>query len=292
MDTTNTAKSFRDKWTNNIDLAFGNTQLETSDIGKWILSRNGWNDHAGLQSFLASKGRLLDAGCGNGRVTALLATWAAADAEVVGIDLVAADVASSNLRDFKNVRIQDGDLLGSLQSLGKFDFVYCQEVLHHTGNAEKAFYNLCSLLDEGGEIAIYVYRLKAAIREFTDDFVRERIAGMSYGDAMQVCEEITDLGKALSEQEGFVDVPSVGILGIEGGRYTVQRFVYHFFAKLFWNPELDHAANVAINYDWYHPENCSRHSEEEVLQWFRQAGLEVVHRCVDPYGITVRGRLI
>jgi hypothetical protein len=52
---------------------------------------------------------------------------------------------------------------------------------------------------------------------------------------------------------------------------------------------MDSEANAAINYDWYHPQLCSRHTLEEVENWFEKANLSVVHRNVDPYGITVRG---
>jgi len=79
------------------------------------------------------------------------------------------------------------------------------------------------------------------------------------------------------------------VLGIEAGEYDLQRFIYHFFMKCFWNPELSVEENVAINYDWYHPEDCTRHELPEVLGWFAEAGFAVSHSHVDPYGITVRG---
>jgi hypothetical protein len=93
----------------------------------------------------------------------------------------------------------------------------------------------------------------------------------------------------LSEVDAEVDVPAVELLGIEAGRYPVQRLVYHVFMKCFWNAEMDWSENVAINYDWYHPEQCMRYSVEEVREWFARAGLAVVHEHVDPYGITMHG---
>jgi hypothetical protein len=44
------------------------------------------------------------------------------------------------------------------------------------------------------------------------------------------------------------------------------------------------------DHDWYHLQECSRHTLDEVLGWYAGAGLEVVHQHVDPYGITVRGQ--
>jgi SAM-dependent methyltransferase len=154
----NTAQSFRDKWERNPSLALAATLNERSDIFKWILERNGFRGGEELSRFLSGKTRILDAGCGNGRVTALLRKFSDADkTRIVAIDLVAADVARENLADARGVTVHKKDLLGDLSDLGRFDFIYCQEVLHHTRDAEGAFRNLCALLEPGGDIAIYVY---------------------------------------------------------------------------------------------------------------------------------------
>ncbi len=286
----NTRRSFDDKWHRNEQLAFAETLREDSHIHRWILNRNGHSSNAQLKAFLSSKRRILDAGCGNGRVTALLRECAPPGALVMGIDLVAADVAQRNLARYANVEVRGGDLLGDLSALGRFDFIYCQEVLHHTGDPRRAFLNLCDLLVPGGEIAIYVYKRKAPAREFVDDYVRGRIAALPYDEAMKVCRDITELGRTLSESAAKVKVPAVPALGIEPGEYEVQRFVYHFFMKCFWNPDLSFDENVAINYDWYHPQLASRHTAGEVAGWFREADLEIAHECVDHYGITMRGK--
>ncbi len=289
-DPNNTERSFRDKWEKNSDLAFDHTLSESSDIGGWILNRNGWRTHAGLSAVLAGKKRILDAGCGNGRVTALLCAHREPGAKVTGIDLVAAKVAEQNLHGTPDVEFRAKNLLEDLSDLGAFDFIYCQEVLHHTGDAEAAFRNLVARLAPDGEIAIYVYKVKAPVREFTDDHVRAKIANMPYEEAMAACRQITQLGKALAENAGTVTVPAVDVLGIEAGEHTFQRFVYHFFAKLFWNPDLSFEDNAAINYDWYHPQDCTRHTADEVRGWFEGCELELTHEFVDPYGITMHGR--
>jgi SAM-dependent methyltransferase len=287
--TDNTQRSFWEKWKNNEDLAFKVTLDPKSEIHRWILSRNGFDTDADLSGHLSRCRRILDAGCGNGRVTALLRRLAPPEAKVIGVDLVAADVARRNLAELPNVRIEEADLLGDLRGLGRFDFIYCQEVLHHATDPRGAFLNLAGLLAPGGEIAIYVYRKKAPVREFTDDFVRSRIADMPYEQAMAVCRAITEMGRALSGIEGTVRVPEIPVLGIEAGEYSAQRFIYHFFCKCFWNTELKFEENAAINYDWYHPQIATRHTLDEVRAWFATAKLDVIHECVDPYGITVRG---
>ena len=72
------------------DLAFRQTLTPGSDIQTWILGRNGWGSPDGLATYLAGRSRILDTGCGNGRVTALLSQHADPDADVVGVDLTAA----------------------------------------------------------------------------------------------------------------------------------------------------------------------------------------------------------
>ncbi|HUZ59154.1 MAG TPA: class I SAM-dependent methyltransferase [Hanamia sp.] len=293
MAENNTAQSFSDKWHKNTALAFENTLNPDSETFKWITERNGFKNKNELRKYLNSKKRILDAGCGNGRVTALLRTYSdPKTTEIVGIDLTAADVAEKNLAGYKNVKFYKKNLLDDLTSLGKFDFIYCQEVLHHTGNARKGFDNLVELLEPGGEIAIYVYKQKAPAREFVDDFIREKIVGMDYETAMKHCRQITELGKALTDQNIKLTIPEVDLLQIKCGEYDLQRFIYHFFAKIFWNYEYSFEDNAVINYDWYHPQDCTRHTIEEVRNWFTQNELKINREYVDFYGITMRGENI
>ena len=281
--------SFRDKWEKNARLAFTETLREGSDIFQWILSRNGFRSADGLRVYLTSKKRILDGGCGNGRVTALLHRYAPTDAEIVGIDLTAAHVARANLAGLDRISILSKDLLVDLDDIGFFDFIYCQEVLHHTADPKTAFLNLCKRLTPKGEIAVYVYKLKAPIREYADDMIRDAISKLSYEKALLAMKEVTSLGHALSGLNMKVTVPEVKVLGIEAGEYDIQRFIYHFFLKCFWSPNLTFEENAAINYDWYHPQLCTRHTPDEIKGWFAAAGLDVVHQYVDHYGITMRG---
>ena len=283
-----TRTSFTDKWENNRKLAFSETLDEASDIFKWILTRNGLSSTADLRAWLSTRKRILDAGCGNGRVTALLLKYAPESAHVTGVDLSAAEVARENLAGIAGVTIQQKDLMGELADLGDFDLIYCQEVLHHTTDPRGAFLNLAGRLAPGGEIAIYVYKQKAPLREYADDYIRDKVSGLPYEEARDAMVALTELGRVLSEIDVKIRVPDVDVLGIEAGEYEVQRLVYHFFLKCFWNPSMSHADNVAINYDWYHPQLATRHTLPEVESWVTDAELTMIHSCVDHYGITVR----
>jgi SAM-dependent methyltransferase len=94
-----TQKSFNEKWTKNSNLALEATISEQSEIFKWILSRNGFQNSKELAQYLSSKKRILDAGCGNGRVTKLLRLHSNPETtEVVGIDFSSHLVATENLQ--------------------------------------------------------------------------------------------------------------------------------------------------------------------------------------------------
>lgn len=133
-----------------------------------------------------------------------------------------------------------------------------------------------------------MYKQKAPVREFVDDYVRNRISTLPYEDAVNACAQITELGKVLAETEIMIDIPAVDVLEIAAGVYPLQRFIYHFFMKCFWIL-IYPFRNAVINYDRYHPQLCSRHTVEEVRQWFQEEGLMIRHECVDHYGITIRG---
>lgn len=287
----NTPTVFSDKWRNNPQAAFSATRDPASEIHRWILERNGFDDVTQLRAFLSKKNRLLDGGCGNGRVTALLRENSPPATEIVAIDLVAAEIARENLKNYKNIAVSRKDLLEDLSDLGTFDFIYCQEVLHHTKNPRQAFINLTKLLRPGGEIAIYVYKQKAPMREYCDDYIRDKLATLPYEEAMAICRQITEFGKVLSEQAtSIIKVPALDILEIPAGEYPMQRLLYHFFFKCFWNGTLPYQDNVTINYDWYHPQLATRHTLPEVKQWFADQSLEITRAFSDYYGITVWGR--
>ena len=224
-------------------------------------------------------------------MTKLLRDSSSVETEVVGFDLTSADVARSNLSSEKNLKIYTKDLSDDLSSLGKFDLIYCQEVLHHTPNPQKSFNNLCNILSKNGEIWIYVYRVKAPAREYIDDYIRKKISLMDYDTAFNHLKQITNLGKALSETNIEITVPEVDLLEIKAGTYSLQRFLYHHFFKCFWNEEFSFDENNAINYDWYHPNLCSRHTPEEIREWLTSKGLIINHAYEDHYGITFQATL-
>ena len=279
--------TFEEKWKNNKDLAFGETLREGSRIQNWILNRNGFSNLNEFKGFIRCKHRILDAGCGNGRVTALMAKHNP-HAQITAVDLFP-EIAKENLVGYKNIGVVKADLDSSVGIKGGFDFIYCQEVLHHLKNPRKGFANLCALLEKNGEIAIYVYKRKAMIREASDEIIREKVKELDYNDAMEKLSVLTKLGMELQRIDGIIIIPDIPILEIPKGEYTVHDFIYNFFCKCYYNPEIGMEGSNAINFDWYHPTISSKHTTIEVSEWFKEEELEITHQYEDAYGITMWG---
>jgi hypothetical protein len=90
-------------------------------------------------------------------------------------------------------------------------------------------------------------------------------------------EQLTELGRRLSELNVSFDAPAIPALGIKGGPMDIQRFVYWNFLKCFWNPDLGRETSVVTNFDWYSPSNARRFSEAEVRGIVAANGLAEAH---------------
>ena len=146
----------------------------------------------------------------------------------------------------------------------------------------------CRLLKPGGRFLFYVYARKGPLREFTDDYIRDKLQSMSPQQAWEAMEPLTRLGIALGELNSEIDIPEpIELLGIPAGRIDVQRLFYWHVAKMFYHPSLDFEAMNHINYDWYAPANAARQSPEEVRAWCAEAGLTIEREVIEPAGITV-----
>ena len=107
-------------------------------------------------------------------------------------------------------------------------------------------------------------------------------------DAWQAMEPLTRLGVALGELDAEIDVPApIELLGIPAGRISVQRLFYWHVAKAFYRPDLTFDEMNHINFDWFRPLNCHRHTEQEIRKWCLEAGLSIEQLDVSESGLTV-----
>jgi SAM-dependent methyltransferase len=257
---------------------------------RWYVERFGFGDDEGLRAFLDGKETVLEAGTGLGGDAARFARLS--DATVVGLDLSESIVAAQ--RQFgatPNLHYIQADLLRPPVRRGTFDFVSADQVVHHTPDAAAAVRSLAGLLKPGGSLAFYVYRRKAPMREYADDFLRERTTRMSVEECMEFSHSMTELGRKLSELDARITLEhGIPLLGIEPGEHDVQRLVYWHFLKCFWNEGFSENLNDLVNFDWYHPPYASRHTKEEVLGWCDALELAVMHLDDGDAGISVLAR--
>jgi 2-polyprenyl-3-methyl-5-hydroxy-6-metoxy-1,4-benzoquinol methylase len=255
---------------------------------RWFDERFGFADEDGLTSFLAGKRSILDAGTGPGLCAARCARLSAA--RVVGMDLSdSVTAAQRRYAEQQNLDYVQGDILNPPFGPSSFDFVVADQVLHHTPDCVRAFARMAELVAPGGHLAVYVYRRKPIIRELVDDHVIDVTSRLSFEQCLELSEQLTELGRELSRTGAKITLErGVPLLGIEPGEHDVQRLIYSTMLKCFWNEELGWHQSVMVNYDWYSPVYRSRHTEEEVLRWVADAGLELEHLDVIESGISVR----
>ena len=287
QDQKQTASSFGFKWQQRD--TYDSPQVHDT-AQKWLLKRYGFSTSSEMRDFFWSRRRILDAGCGSGYTASLWMDSRPPNTEWFGIDISAAiDVAQERLGIVKNAHYIQADILQLPFGDDTFDTVFSEGVLHHTPSTELALKSLATVLVPGGEALFYVYRKKGPIREFTDDHVREAVAGLDPKEAWALLRPLTSLGQKLAELHCQVEVPDdIPYLGIKAGRYDIQRLIYWHFAKMFWNENLSFEENNHVNFDWYHPRYAHRQTEEEVRRWCAQAHLSITHFNVEESGFTVR----
>jgi SAM-dependent methyltransferase len=280
---TQTVRSFAQKWSKHVYYREHTSKFYT----QWYLERYGFNTPEALAAFLRPCRFVLDAGTGMGRDAALFA--AQSTATVFGVDTSreALEVARQSVNDPRVVFVQ-ADINQLPFPDGFFDFISCDQVIHHTAGPRAAFDGLARKLKSGGQICCYVYKKKAVLREFADDYVREKISKLPIDQAMAICEGITRLGKALAGLKAELVVEDdIPVLGIRSGRYDVQRFFHFNVMKCFWNDDFDFFTNNIINFDWYHPEYCFRYEPDEFRAWF-EGGWKIRSWDVQDAGISCR----
>ena len=254
---------------------------------RWFDERFGFAGDPELAEFLAGK-RVLDAGTGPGLCAARCARLT--DGRVVGMDLSDSVVAARKRHaEQENLDYVQGDILNPPFAPGSFDFVIADQVLHHTPDCHRAFKAMAALVIPGGQLAAYVYRRKAPLRELADEHIIDVTARLSVEECMEFSEQVTELGRELARLGAKVKLDrGIPLLGIEAGEHDVQRLIYWTMLKCFWNEDLGWHQSVMVNYDWYSPVYRSRHTEEEVLHWCEEAGMNVVKLDVIESGISVR----
>jgi len=236
---------------------------------------------------------LLDAGCGAAASALALFEPVLDRMRYVGVDVsTAVDVAKTRFeeRGLSATFIQV-DLNHIPLPENSVDLVFSEGVLHHTDDTRAALAAISRHLKRGGHILFYVYRKKGPIREYSDDYIRDKLASMTPEQAWRALMPLSKLGKVLGELDIEIDVPErIDLLEIPAGRINLQRFFYWHVLKAFYRPDLTLDELNHINFDWYAPRNARRHTEDEVRRWCAELSLKIEHEHVEEAGITVIAR--
>jgi SAM-dependent methyltransferase len=226
-----------------------------------------------LRDLLTDGTYCLDVGCGVGWSEYLFNVNPRAHRFAVDLS-TSVEVAFERTRHLPNVLVAQADLFRLPFREARFDVIFAGGVLHHTGDARRAFAALCRHLRPGGLIGIFVYKVKPFLRELADRELKRITTAMSDQDCRAFASQLASLGRALQRvREPLVVEEDIPALGIRRGEYGVQKFVYDHFLKCYHNAALGHEHSVRANIDWYRPKVASHHTREEVESWFTENGV-------------------
>jgi SAM-dependent methyltransferase len=259
-----TNEVFTDKW-DKVD-KFEDFNIIVDFQTDWYLKLYGFADIDAFKQFLSNKKVILDAGCGLGYKAAWFAELAP-NSIVIGMDFSeAAEHSAKRYKHLPNLFFIRGDIADTKMNIGAIDYVSCDQVIMHTESPEYTFKHLSQIMSNVGEFACYVYSKKALPRELLDDYFRLQTHNIPTEKMWEFSEQLTVLGENLTKLNVQFDCPDIPVLGIKGGRYDVQRFIYWNFIKCFYNENFSEQINTATNYDWYSPSNAKRFTNDEFLK--------------------------
>lgn len=258
---------------------------------RWLFERYCRGQSENVDKWLQGGRKIIvDVGCGSGQAAILLFGDHLKQHDYLGVDI--SDAVNIARERFKKRGYRGDFLMMDMCDApipeNSVDVILAEGVLHHTDSTERTFRHLARKLKSGGRFLLYVYAQKSVIREYTDDFIRDRLRGMTDEDAWRALEPLTQLGAAFGKLGVTVDVPQdIPLLQIKKGQYDVQRFFYWHVCKTYFRPELTLDEMNLVNFDWFRPLNCHRHTPEEVRAWCADAGMRIERMDVQDAGITV-----
>lgn len=198
------------------------------------------------------KGKLLlDAGCGNGTLTAAVSTLGL---DAIGIDLNDG-LGKANLNKSKyangnarNVHYVQGNLFHPPFKERLFDLIYSSGVIHHTPDSKATFQKLVPLVKEGGRMYVWVYSRRTLIVRAFFDAGRELKRVLSPEGLLTFCRVFAPFYKVGTEL-----ADAVGIAKFR------KRRLREITLDLF---------------DAFAPQYNHRHTEDEVQGWFSENGFK------------------
>ena len=82
----------------------------------------------------------------------------------------------------------------------------------------------------------------------------------------------------IEEPIDFLDIPA--------GKINLQRLFFYYIFKCFYKDNWTLEQMNLTNFDWYSPQNCSRHTKEEVRSWVNHKEMSIVKEFEDDSGLS------
>ena len=282
-----TAESFGYQWSRRDLFDQANAQ---SQVKEWLVERFGASD-----LWIKEKSIMLDAGCGGGQsILAYFGEQNLKNVNYIGCDVSSAvQIAKTRFEEkaIKDTVFIQSDINKIPLSMESVDIIFSEGVLHHTDNAKVSFEYLSRLLKSNGVFIFYVYKKKSPIREFTDDFIRDALKDFSPEEKFSKLLPLTKLGKSLGDLDITIKIDEpVELLGIPAGEMNIQRLFFYYIFKCFYKENWSLEQMNLTNFDWYSPQNCSRHTTEEVRSWLSDNHFEIEREYIDDSGLSYVAR--
>lgn len=205
---------------------------------------------------------VLDVGCGLGREAEAIQLAIGEDTEVFGIDLNFACLQSgSKYRDRKGLHLFVASLFAPPFALESFDLVYTQGVIHHTYSTKKAFDSICRFVRKDGRMFVWIYSLDDhLIEKGKRGLVRRTLWGLEV-----VARPLISRAPA-SIRNGIFSATSSAI-------HSAYRLVPSTkrHGSRWKRSNTEHALR-----DKFSPRYAYRHSYNELIEWYEDAGFEVI----------------
>jgi SAM-dependent methyltransferase len=211
----------------------------------WYLRRYGYQNLEGLSDFLEDKKIILEAGCGQARDSKLFAECNS-QAVIIAMDQSpnAVRAAKANLKSYPNCHVIRADITNFVFT-EQFDFISCDQVLHHTPDPHLTLQHFYNNLKVGGVLKFSLCCKKNQFRDRVDDLIMERATKLSPDELWEFAEAVTYMGMALNK---------LGIENVEWeGTYypDIQRFVHNHIFRCWYDPNINFDLSVSSNFDWF-----------------------------------------
>ncbi len=188
---------------------------------------------------------LLDAGCGNGELTMALSEYGL---KATGIDISSSVIRAKEIAEKlgKKVKFLCMDVSKLPETYtDRYDYVFCGGVLHHTSDTKMSFLNLSKAVKPSGKFFVWIY-------------LKFELTGYNIWKC-----KIYDITNRIVSR-----LPA--ILQDIFCYFALLLFIMlrHKFNKIELREKL-----IALH-DGFTPRYAYRHTPEEIISWFEEAGFE------------------